>query len=262
MTKRILKSILLVSVIVLTVSSALTMGILYNYFGKQLVKELRKEAAYLAISVEKKGMEAFESLPHEAERVTYIDQDGNVLFDSVADENTMENHSQREEIKEAAAKGHGTAVRKSDTLSKKTLYYALRLEDGSILRVSSEQYNVPGIIGGMIQPILIMLVLMVILSYFIASRLSGKIVNPINALDLEHPQDNQTYDEIAPLLSKINRQQKSLQHEISEAKRQQEEFSIITENMEEGFVVIDNHTEILSHNTREREKKCTGAEPE
>lgn len=249
MTKRILKSILLVSVIVLTVSSALTMGILYNYFGKQLVKELRKEAAYLAISVEKEGMEAFDSLPHEAERVTYIDQDGNVLFDSVADENAMENHSQREEIKEAATKGHGTAVRKSDTLSKKTLYYALRLEDGSILRVSSEQYNVPGIIGGMIQPILIMLVLMVILSYFIASRLSGKIVNPINALDLEHPQDNQTYDEIAPLLSKINRQQKSLQHEIAEAKRQQEEFSIITENMEEGFVVIDNHTEILSNNT-------------
>ena len=249
MTKRILKSILLVSVIVLTVSSALTMGILYNYFGKQLVKELRKEAAYLAISVEKEGMEAFDFLPHEAERVTYIDQDGNVLFDSVADENAMENHSQREEIKEAATKGHGTAVRKSDTLSKKTLYYALRLEDGSILRVSSEQYNVPGIIGGMIQPILIMLVLMVILSYFIASRLSGKIVNPINALDLEHPQDNQTYDEIAPLLSKINRQQKSLQHEIAEAKRQQEEFSIITENMQEGLLVIDSYTMILSGNS-------------
>ena len=97
----------------------------------------------------------------------------------------------------------GTAVRKSDTLSKKTLYYALRLEDNSILRVSSEQYNVPGIIGGMIQPILIMLVFMVILSYFIASRLSGNIVNPINALDLEHPEENQTYDEIAPLLIRL-----------------------------------------------------------
>ena len=102
MTKRILKSILLVCVIVLTVSSALTMGILYNYFGKQLVKELRKEASYLAISVEKEGMEAFDSLPREAERVTYIDQEGKVLFDSEADEDTMENHSQREEIKEAA----------------------------------------------------------------------------------------------------------------------------------------------------------------
>ncbi len=114
-------------------------------------------------------MEAFDSLPREAERVTYIDQEGKFLFDSEADEDTMENHSQREEIKEAAAKGYGTVVRKSDTVSKKTLYYALRLEDNIILRVSSDQYNVPGIIGGMIEPILIMFLVMEILSYFIAS---------------------------------------------------------------------------------------------
>lgn len=249
MTKRILKSILVVSVAVLVMSTTLTMGILYRYFGKQIGKELRREAAYLAIAVEKEGMEAFESLPPEAERVTYIAEDGSVLFDSEADEDSMENHGQREEIKEASEKGSGTAVRTSDTLSKKTLYYALRLKDNSILRVSSEQYNVPGIVGGMIQPVLIMLVIMAVLSYMIASRLSRNIVNPINALDLEHPEENQIYDEIAPLLTKINRQQKSLQKEISDAKRQQEEFSMITENMEEGFVVIDSHTEILSNNS-------------
>ena len=157
MTKRILKSILVVSVAVLVMSTTLTMGILYRYFGKQIGKELRREAAYLAIAVEKEGMEAFESLPPEAERVTYIAEDGSVLFDSEADEDSMENHGQREEIKEASEKGSGTAVRTSDTLSKKTLYYALRLKDNSILRVSSEQYNVPGIVGGMIQPVLIML---------------------------------------------------------------------------------------------------------
>lgn len=260
MTKRILKSILAVSVAVLVMSTALTMGILYRYFGKQIGKELRREAAYLAIAVEKEGMEAFESLPPEAERVTYIAEDGSVLFDSEADEDSMENHGQREEIKEASEKGSGTAVRTSDTLSKKTLYYALRLKDNSILRVSSEQYNVPGIVGGMIQPVLIMLVIMAILSYLIAARLSRNIVNPINALDLEHPEENQIYDEIAPLLSKINRQQKSLQREISDAKRQQEEFSMITENMEEGFVVIDSHTEILSNNSSAL--NLLGAEPE
>lgn len=249
MTKRILKSILVVSVAVLVMSTTLTMGILYRYFGKQIGKELRREAAYLAIAVEKEGMEAFEFLPPEAERITYIAEDGSVLFDSEADEDSMENHGQREEILEAAEKGSGTAVRTSDTLSKKTLYYALRLKDNSILRVSSEQYNVPGIVGGMIQPVLIMLVIMAILSYLIASRLSRNIVNPINALDLEHPEENQIYDEIAPLLTKINRQQKSLQKEISDAKRQQEEFSMITENMEEGFAVIDSHTEILSNNS-------------
>lgn len=260
MTKRILKSILVVSVAVLVMSTTLTMGILYRYFGKQIGKELRREAAYLAIAVEKEGMEAFESLPPEAERVTYIAEDGSVLFDSEADENSMENHGQREEIKEASEKGSGTAVRTSDTLSKKTLYYALRLKDNSILRVSSEQYNVPGIVGGMIQPVLIMLVIMAVLSYMIASRLSRNIVNPINALDLEHPEENQIYDEIAPLLTKINRQQKSLQKEISDAKRQQEEFSMITENMEEGFVVIDSHTEILSNNSSAL--NLLGAEPE
>lgn len=249
MTKRILKSILVVSVAVLVMSTTLTMGILYRYFGKQIGKELRREAAYLAIAVEKEGMEAFEFLPPEAERITYIAEDGSVLFDSEADEDSMENHGQREEILEAAEKGSGTAVRTSDTLSKKTLYYALRLKDNSILRVSSEQYNVPGIVGGMIQPVLIMLVIMAVLSYLIAARLSRNIVNPINALDLEHPEENQIYDEIAPLLTKINRQQKSLQKEISDAKRQQEEFSMITENMEEGFVVIDSHTEILSNNS-------------
>ena len=260
MTKRILKSILVVSVVVLVMSTTLTMGILYRYFGKQIGKELRREAAYLAIAVEKEGMEAFESLPPEAERVTYIAEDGSVLFDSEADEDSMENHGQREEIKEASEKGSGTAVRTSDTLSKKTLYYALRLKDNSILRVSSEQYNVPGIVGGMIQPVLIMLVIMAVLSYMIASRLSRNIVNPINALDLEHPEENQIYDEIAPLLTKINRQQKSLQKEISDAKRQQEEFSMITENMEEGFVVIDSHTEILSNNSSAL--NLLGAEPE
>ena len=260
MTKRILKSILVVSVAVLVMSTTLTMGILYRYFGKQIGKELRREAAYLAIAVEKEGMEAFESLPPEAERVTYIAEDGSVLFDSEADEDSMENHGQREEIKEASEKGSGTAVRTSDTLSKKTLYYALRLKDNSILRVSSEQYNVPGIVGGMIQPVLIMLVIMAVLSYMIASRLSRNIVNPINALDLEHPEENQIYDEIAPLLTKINRQQKSLQKEISDAKRQQEEFSMITENMEEGLVVIDNHTEILSNNSSAL--NLLGAEPE
>lgn len=260
MTKRILKSILAVSVAVLVMSTALTMGILYRYFGKQIGKELRREAAYLAIAVEKEGMEAFESLPPEAERVTYIAEDGSVLFDSEADEDSMENHGQREEIKEASEKGSGTAVRTSDTLSKKTLYYALRLKDNSILRVSSEQYNVPGIVGGMIQPVLIMLVIMAILSYLIAARLSRNIVDPINDLDLEHPEENQIYDEIAPLLSKINRQQKFLQREISDAKRQQEEFSMITENMEEGFVVIDSHTEILSNNSSAL--NLLGAEPE
>ena len=249
MTKRIFKSIFVVSLLVLAGSTGLTLSILYHYFGNQLEKELRTEAAYLAIAVEKEGLEAFESLPAQAERVTYVDKDGTVLFDNLADSRDMENHGQREEIQEAREKGFGTAVRNSHTLSRKTMYYAMKLEDGTILRVSSVQYNVPALLGGMVQPVLIMLVAMTALAAWIASRVSRHIVEPVNALDLEHPEENQVYDEIAPLLTKINRQQKSLKHEITEAKRQQEEFSIITENMEEGFLVIDAHTEVLSYNS-------------
>lgn len=249
MTKRIFKSIFVVSLLVLAGSTGLTLSILYHYFGNQLEKELRTEAAYLAIAVEKEGLEAFESLPAQAERVTYVDKDGTVLFENLADSRDMENHGQREEIQEAREKGFGTAVRNSHTLSRKTMYYAMKLEDGTILRVSSVQYNVPALLGGMVQPVLIMLVAMTALAAWIASRVSRHIVEPVNALDLEHPEENQVYDEIAPLLTKINRQQKSLKHEIAEAKRQQEEFSIITENMEEGFLVIDAHTEVLSYNS-------------
>ncbi len=249
MTKRIFKSILLAAFVVLLASTGLTLGVLYNHFGNQLEKELRTEAEYLAIAVEKEGMKAFDSLPADAQRITYVDTDGTVLFDNAAEADQMENHKEREEIEEAMETGRGSAVRTSDTLSRKTLYFALRLEDGTVLRVSSEQYNVPGLIGGMVQPMLLILLLMLIISGFLASRLAKHIVNPLNGLDLDHPQENQTYDEIAPLLTKISRQQNSLQREIADAKRQQEEFSIITENMEEGFLVIDSHTEVLSYNS-------------
>lgn len=249
MTKRIFKSIILASVIVLLASGGLTMGVLYNHFGNQLEEELRTEAEFLSIAVENEGMGAFDSIPSEAERITYIDTDGTVLFDNRSNADDMENHLDREEIREAMEDGSGMAVRESDTLSQRTLYYALRLADGTVLRVSSTQYSLPGLLGGMIQPLLIILILMLILAGFLASRLAKNIVNPLNRLDLDHPDENQTYEEVAPLLTKINRQQKSLQAEIADAKRQQEEFSIITDNMEEGFLVIDSHTEVLSYNS-------------
>ena len=249
MTKRIFKSIILASVIVLLVSGGLTMGVLYNQFGNQLEEELRTEAEFLSIAVEDEGMSAFDSLPTDSERITYIDTDGTVLYDNRSKTDDMENHLDREEIQEAMEDGSGMAVRESDTLSQRTLYYALRLADGTVLRVSSTQYSLPGLLGGMIQPLLIILILMLILAGFLASRLAKNIVNPLNRLDLDHPEENQTYEEVAPLLTKINRQQKSLQAEITQAKRQQEEFSIITDNMEEGFLVIDSHTEVLSYNS-------------
>ncbi len=145
--------------------------------------------------------------------------------------------------------GEGYASRTSATLGKKTIYYALRLENGQILRVSSTQYTVAGILGGMIQPILVMIFLMLILSLAAAFHLSQKIVEPLNSLNLDDPKMNDTYDEITPLLSRINKQQKTIRQQLSNAKRQQEEFAIITNNMSEGLLVIDKQTELLSCNT-------------
>lgn len=248
MTKKIFKSIMTVCTVVLILGLAFVMGILYRYFGKQISTELEKEAFYAAQGVESSGMEYLEKLNGKNSRITLIDQDGSVLYDSQAEASSMENHKDREEVKEAAETGKGKAVRMSETLSEKTIYYALRLEDGKILRVSSTQYSVLALVYQLIVPVLWILLLMIVLSGLFASRLSKKVVEPVNKLDLEHPEENEVYEEMAPLLSRMYKQNREIKNQIDTARRQQEEFSIITENMQEGLVVIDRYTMILSGN--------------
>ena len=248
MTKKIFKSIMTVCTVVLILGLAFVMGILYRYFGKQISTELEKEAFYAAQGVESSGMEYLEKLDGKNSRITLIDQDGSVLYDSQAEASSMENHKDREEVKEAAETGTGKAVRMSETLSEKTIYYALRLEDGKILRVSSTQYSVLALVYQLIVPVLWILLLMIVLSGLFASRLSKKVVEPVNKLDLEHPEENEVYEEMAPLLSRMYKQNREIKNQIDTARRQQEEFSIITENMQEGLVVIDRYTMILSGN--------------
>ena len=248
MTKKIFKSIMTVCTVVLILGLAFVMGILYRYFGKQISTELEKEAFYAAQGVESSGMEYLEKLDGKNSRITLIDQDGSVLYDSQAEASSMENHKDREEVKEAAETGKGKAVRMSETLSEKTIYYALRLEDGKILRVSSTQYSVLALVYQLIVPVLWILLLMIVLSGLFASRLSKKVVEPVNKLDLEHPEENEVYEEMAPLLSRMYKQNREIKNQIDTARRQQEEFSIITENMQEGLVVIDRYTMILSGN--------------
>lgn len=248
MTKKIFKSIMTVCTVVLILGLAFVMGILYRYFGKQISTELEKEAFYAAQGVESSGMEYLEKLDGKNSRITLIDQDGSVLYDSQAEASSMENHKDREEVKEAAETGKGKAVRMSETLSEKTIYYALRLEDGKILRVSSTQYSVLALVYQLIVPVLWILLLMIVLSGLFASRLSKKVVEPVNKLDLEHPEENEVYEEMAPLLSRMYKQNREIKNQIDTARRQQEEFAIITENMQEGLVVIDRYTMILSGN--------------
>ena len=238
-----------VCALVLTVGLAAVMGILYSNFDGQMRKELSKEAAYLAYGVEQQGVDYLKNIKDKSARITYIDQDGTVLFDNEADVSEMKNHSDRTEFQKAEKYGAGESSRYSDTLSEKTIYYALRLKDGTVLRVSGTQDSVLALVENLIFPLCGLLCLMLILSGIMASAISKRIVKPINELDLESPEENRIYEELSPLLSKIHRQNREIQNQLELAKQQQEEFSLITENMQEGLIVIDKYTMILSANS-------------
>ena len=249
MTKKIFKSNILVAAAVLIFGIACVMAILYQHFGKEIHGELKKEASYLSYGVEQDGIDYLKQINEKDDRITYIAEDGTVLYDNMADAEAMENHSERKEVQEALKTGSGYAERTSETLSQKTIYYALRLPDHSVLRVSSTQFSVFVLLMELIPPIIGILIVMLIIAVIVSAHMANKIVEPINNLDLEHPEDNQVYDEVGPLLSKIYKQNRQIKNQLEAARRNQEEFGIITENMQEGLLVIDSYTMILSGNS-------------
>lgn len=249
MTKRIFRAILSVSAAVLVVGLIFVMAILHQYFINQLGKELNNEAAYLAATVEREGTAALENFKEQAERITLIAPDGNVLYDTQSNASEMENHADRKEIRDALQNGSGHDTRHSNTLGEQTTYYAVRLSDGNVLRISSTQYAIGTIVFALFQPLAWIIILMLALSGIFASRASKKIVAPLNQLDPEHPEASDPYDEIAPLLSKISRQQRTISHHLTEARQQQAKFSLITEHMGEGLLVIDTKANLLSCNS-------------
>ncbi len=210
--------------------------------------ELKKEAVYISRGVESTGIDYLKKLNDEDSRITYVDESGKVIYDNEANVESMDNHGHRKEIREAEINGEGADERMSSTLSEKTMYYAVRLENGNVLRVSSNQASVWMLLLQLLPPFAAVLILMLLLSGVFASRLSGKVVEPLNGLDLENPDENDAYDEVQPLLSKIGRQSRQIRLQLEAARRQQKEFSIITENMQEGLLVIDRYTMVLSVN--------------
>ena len=240
---------MLVCVLVLSVGLAAVMGILYSNFDGQMKKELSKEAAYLSYGVEQQGTDYLKNVKDKSSRITYINKDGTVLFDNKADADELQTHKNRTEFQKAEKYGAGECSRYSDTLSEKTIYYALRLKDGTVLRVSGTQDSVLALVENLLLPLCGLLFLMLILSGIMASVISKRIVKPVNELDLEHPEENKIYEELSPLLGKIHKQNRQIQKQLELAKQQQEEFSLITENMQEGLIVIDKYTMILSANS-------------
>ncbi len=235
--------------LVLAAGVALIFGVLHGFFENQIKAELAKEARYISYALKNEGTAFLENFNGGDERITLIAPDGTVFADTVSDTENMENHSDREEIRQAFEKGAGTSVRYSDTLTEKTVYYALLLEDGNVLRVSTTQYTVPAVLLGLSQPVAVIIVFAFLLSLALSARTAKSIVKPINALDLDSPESNDTYEELSPLLKKIAVQKRTISSQLKEAGRKQEEFRLITENMREGFLVIDRDTNLLTYNS-------------
>ena len=248
MTKKIFQSILLVAGCVLLASLLIIMGFLYDYFGGVEENQLRDELSLAAAAVENGGTDYLSQLTADRYRLTWIAADGSVLYDTKTDAESLENHASRAEVSQALTTGTGESTRYSSTLMEKTMYYAQRLDDGTVLRISISRATVGMIAVGMIQPLLIVLIVALILSGLLARRLSRRIVDPLNSLDLEHPLDNDAYEELSPLLKRIHRQHVEIQTQLRELREKTDEFTQITGSMREGLVLLDEHGSILSIN--------------
>ena len=248
MTTKIFQSILLVAGCVLLASLLIIMGFLYDYFGGVEENQLRDELSLAAAAVEDGGTDYLSRLTADRCRLTWIAADGSVLYDTKTNAESLENHASRAEVSQALATGTGESTRYSSTLMEKTMYYAQRLDDGTVLRISISRATVGMIAVGMIQPLLIVLIVALILSGLLARRLSRRIVDPLNSLDLEHPLDNDAYEEVSPLLKRIHRQHVEIQMQLRELREKTDEFTQITGSMREGLVLLDEHGSILSIN--------------
>ena len=247
MTGKIFRSIICASLVTLLACFVLIMGILYEYFNGSLLRELKNEADIIQQGIELYGEEYLEDTDF-ANRITWIDTDGTVIYDSMVEADELENHLEREEVREAFDEGSGSSQRYSATIAERNVYYAKLMDNDTVIRISSSQYTVWTLLLAMLEPIIFVFVIVAALSVFLAVKLSKKIIEPLNGMDLDNPDVDGKYPEIAPLLKKISRQNMLIDRQMRALKKNEEEFMTITSNMSEGLVIIDNKTNVLSYN--------------
>ena len=252
MTSKIMKSILSVAIAVLMASLTIITGILYPYFGSVQESQLKDELSLAASATQQLGKGYLEKLNADRYRLTWVNADGTVIYDSHVDAATMENHADREEIREALASGTGSSTRQSSTLTEQTIYEATRLNDGSVLRVSVSRATVLVLVLGMLRPIAIVLVIAIVLSAWLAHRMAKTIVAPLNNLNLDNPMENEAYEELSPLLHRIYAQHLEIKSQLRTLQHKQNEFEQITGNMKEALVLLDSTGKILSINPAAR----------
>lgn len=242
MTGKIIRSLFSLAMLVLVIGAALFSGILYGYYEKQSFASLAQEAEQLQQTMEYVSPEQMRS----ADRITLISPDGTVLYDSVARADAMENHLSREEVAQALREGTGKSSHYSSTVLKKNLYYALRLEDGNVLRLSREQSSLGAMLLNMAWPIAATVAGLLLLAAGLSVRLARQITQPINAISPDDPQD--VYPELQPLTQRLRQQRETIRNQMDELSRRMREFSAMTENMSEGFLLIDLRGHVLTEN--------------
>ena len=252
MTHRIFRSILIAVTTVMLLVLAVIFGVMYEYSSGIQKKQLSDELDFAVAAVGMDGREYLASVGHSENRLTWIASDGTVIYDTKGDSESMENHSDREEFKEAILNGHGESSRYSATFTETTDYIARRLDDGTVLRISSSRASVLTLALGMLHPMIVIFVLAFILSAFLANGMSKRIVGPLGKIDLDHPLDGDAYEELAPFLARINRQNHKINEQLYELRRRTDEFDQITGSMNEGLVLLNDRGTVLSINPAAR----------
>ncbi len=265
MRKKIFQAMMAVAGSVLLASLIIILGCLYDYFDGLQEKQMQDELTLAAAAIEESGQAYLDDLNLESKtfRLTWIDAQGNVLYDTKADGSSMENHADREEFQQAIKNGFGESSRYSSTLMEKTLYRAQRLADGSVLRISVSRATSGVLVLGMLQPILLVLIVALVLSALLSKRIARWVVAPLEKLDLEHPLENDTYEELAPLLGRINQQRRQIDLQLAKLQRGNDEFTQVTGSMKEGLILLNERSQVLSINPMaqrlfETDERCVG----
>ena len=248
MRKKIFGSLIFVSVMVMLLSSVISTTFLHSYFNKEQADKLHIELELVADAVNELGTEYLESVSDDTYRFTVVDADGNVAYDTKADTNALENHADREEIIEALRSGSGSSARYSSTLTQKTFYEAVKLNNGTVLRVSVSQLSLGGAFIKVLPMNLIIAAVAIILSLFVSGYMAKRITEPLLNLDLEHPANNNTYDELSPVLTEIRRQHRQIKEQMTKLSEQNDKFNQIISSMSEGLIILNEQGSIIAIN--------------
>ena len=247
MTGKILRNSVLVAALALFSCALLFFGVMYRNYEDQAFSQLRAEAAAVSQGLNAQGGRYLDDF-EPADRVTWVSSDGTVLYDSAAPAQDLPAHTGREEIAQALETGEGQASRYSQTLLQRTYYYARRLADGTVLRVSCTQNSLPAMIIMMLTPFLWVATVVLIVCGILSYRLARQITKPINAINLDNPARLPGYPELSPLFDRLREQSRTIGRQMDELQLRQREFTAITENMREGFLLVDGKLHILSGN--------------